>query len=103
MSCVRISFELELPRDEDVCPSRRLSERPGSASRGDQRQDRSTVATSVLVGALDGRRHQIDPELAPANAQYVEGEHQHRDHAGNRADRHAAEQPCARVGPEIGK
>lgn len=70
VSCVRveIAIEIELPRDEDVCPSRRFSERPRSAHGGGQRQDRPAIAASILVGALDGRRHQVDPELTSADA-----------------------------------
>lgn len=76
------SWTIELSRDKYVCSFRRLPERSGSARGGDQRQDRSAVATGVLAGALDGRRHQIDLELAPADTQLVQGELQHRDDAG---------------------
>lgn len=89
--------------NEYVCSFRRFPERPGSARGGNQRQDRSAVATGVLARALDGRRHQIDPELAPADAQLVQGELQHRDDGGSRGGWRETEQPGAGVGSEIGE
>jgi len=54
--------------------SRRLSKWPRSARRGAQCQDRPIVAAGVFVGTLNGRRHQIDLEFAPADSQFIERE-----------------------------
>lgn len=72
-------FFLSPPPPLSPFTRRRLSKRTRPTRGRDKRENRPTVAASVLAGTLDGGEHKVDIDAAPTDAQLVEGEFEHRD------------------------